>query len=227
MMMMITERKSIIPIFGLLFSLLAASAGQAIAPGDLDLTFGDGGVVTIDFEASQLDFGYGGVLVLSDDTVVVIGQSWAADTIKDFALARYMADGSLDPGFGNDGRVTTDFGSTEMAYGAAEDPSGKIVVVGMAGNGTRFALARYNADGALDPSFDGDGRVSTSFGSSSYARSVTIDGNGGMLVAGDTYQSGTGFDFTLARYNPNGSLDTTFGINGVVTSDYCHKIRLD
>ena len=86
----------------------------------------------------------------------------------DFVLARYNADGSLDASFDGDGRVFTDFGFSDVAYGVAIQPDGKIVAVGNARSGSsrdtnEFGVARYNPDGSLDASFDGDGKVLTAF----------------------------------------------------------------
>ena len=80
-----------------------------------------------------------------------------------FALARYNPNGSLDPSFSGDGKQTTDFGSAGGANGVALQADGGIVVVGNGGNGD-FALARYNPNGSLDPSFSGDGKQTTGFG---------------------------------------------------------------
>src|SRR2546426_376342 len=84
-----------------------------------------------------------------------------------FGLARYNPNGLLDPSFSGDGRQTTDFGGYDQAEGVAIQSDGKIVAVGLAGGGATgndFALARYNPNGTLDPSFSGDGRQRTDFG---------------------------------------------------------------
>ncbi len=140
----------------------------------------------------------------------------------DFALARYNPNGSLDTSFDTDGKVTTGILSSHD-YGNAMtiDSSGKILVAGYASNGSNddFALARYNPNGSLDTSFDTDGKVTTDILSSDdYGNAMTIDSNGKILVAGETY-NGSNFDFALARYNPNGSLDTSFDTDGKVTTD--------
>ena len=94
---------------------------------------------------------------------------------------------------------------------------GKIVAAGyvLIGSLFDFGLARYNTDGSLDTTFDGDGKVTTDFGDSEDARGVAIQADGKIVAAGSTLG-----DFALARYNTDGSLDTTFGSDGKVTTDF-------
>jgi uncharacterized delta-60 repeat protein len=92
---------------------------------------------------------------------------------------------------------------------------GKIVVVGGGG----FALARYNPNGSLDTSFSGDGKQTTDFGCcANVANAVAIQANGKIVTVGST-DANSGGDFALARYNPNGTLDTTFSGDGKQTTD--------
>jgi uncharacterized delta-60 repeat protein len=130
--------------------------------------------------------------------------------------------GDLDPTFDVDGRVTTDFGSRDEAQALAIQADGKIVAAGFSGplDETDFALARYRTDGMLDPSFDGDGKVTTDFASrADSALSVAVQGDGKIVVAGVAFPVSGSADFALARYNPNGALDLTFGVGGKLTTD--------
>jgi uncharacterized delta-60 repeat protein len=123
------------------------------------------------------------------------------------------APGDLDPTFGGDGLVTTDFGGTDPARAVAVQSDGKIVVVGGSGD---FALARYNQDGSLDTGFGGDGTVTTDFGGNDSANAVVVQPNGKIVAAGTSSSS-----FALARYNQDGSLDTGFGGgDGLVTTAF-------
>jgi uncharacterized delta-60 repeat protein len=125
------------------------------------------------------------------------------------------AAGDLDTSFDANGKVTTDFGGFDGAAEVAIQPGGKIVAAGSAAGD--FALARYNRDGSLDASFDGDGKVTTDFGGVFEAASaVAIQRDGKIVVAGST---GAVDDFALARYNRDGSLDTRFDGDGKVTTD--------
>jgi uncharacterized delta-60 repeat protein/uncharacterized repeat protein (TIGR01451 family) len=113
--------------------------------------------------------------------------------------------------------VTTDFGGLEDGSSVAIQADGKIVVAGVSDND--FAVARYNSDGSLDNSFDGDGRVTTNFGVNGGGRSVALQADGKIVVSGFGGVIGN-LDFAVARYNSDGSLDTTFGSDGRVTTDF-------
>ncbi|WP_405725100.1 hypothetical protein OG885_02280 [Streptomyces sp. NBC_00028] len=112
--------------------------------------------------------------------------------------------------------MTTDFGETsERASGVAVQPDGKIVTAGLSGG--RFALARYTSQGDLDATFDSDGKVTTAItGANDGASGMVLQSDGRIVAAG---AAGTG-DFALARYTPNGSLDTSFSADGKVTTDF-------
>jgi uncharacterized delta-60 repeat protein len=190
---------------------------RLLAAGDLDPTFGLHGLVTTSFGGSH-DYGRG-VAIQTDGKTVVAGESYGPGDY-DFAVARYNPDGSLDTAFSGDGKLTTDFGSPyDYAFGVAIQADGKIVVAGHS-NGD-FAVARYNADGSLDTSLDGDGKLTTDFGSTSDgAYSVAIQADGKIVVAGSSYNSGSKDDFAVARYNTDGSLDTLFDGDGKLTTGF-------
>ncbi|MGB7068767.1 MAG: choice-of-anchor Q domain-containing protein [Pyrinomonadaceae bacterium] len=120
------------------------------------------------------------------------------------------APGDLDPTFSGDGKLTDWSGG---AGGVAIQPDGKIVVAGSSRNGSNddFAVARYNPDGSPDTTFGGGtGRVTTFLGGNDYAGSVVIQPDGKIIIAGEWANSTTG-GFAMARYNPDGSLDSEFG----------------
>jgi uncharacterized delta-60 repeat protein len=194
-----------------------ASAAYA-APGDLDPTFGVGGKVRVDL-TSKADFPWT-VAFGTGGTIVAAGETGTGGRNPKFVVARYNADGSPDASFGGDGSVTTDFTPGEdLAYAVAIEPSGKIVAAGTAGNNAEFAVARYNTDGSLDTTFNGDGKVTTDFThGEDFAFIVTIQPDGAIVAGGDSL--GRKATFALARYNTDGSLDTTFGGDGKVTTDF-------
>src|SRR5262249_55313112 len=128
-----------------------------------------------------------------------------------------------------DGKVITDFGSSyDNGFAVALQADGKIVAAGVSyqgvplfgGTGFDFALARYNSDGSLDTTFDGDGKVTTPFGPNDGALAVATKTDGKIVSAGSSYQSGTSNDFAVVRYKSDGSLDTGFGAGGMVTTDF-------
>ena len=208
-------RRPGLTLVGAVALVIAIANPAAAPPGDLDPTFDGDGKVTTDL-AGSFEIA-GAVAIQGDGKIVAAGTAADVSGISDFALARYNADGSLDPTFSGDGKVTTDFaGASDEANAISIQGDGKIVAAGVARiglNGSQdFALARYNANGSLDTTFSGDGKVTTDFaGANDQAHAVAIQGDGKIVaagVAGDVV-SGTN-DFGLARYNANGSLDTTF-----------------
>ena len=178
-----------------------------------------GGLVTAPSAFAGKDDSGNAVAVQADGKIVVAGDSTSGGTF-DFALSRYNADGSLDTSFSGDGRQTTDFGEGESAYAVAIQVNGKIVAAGVthSATGSAFALARYNADGSLDPSFSGDGKQTTELGGGAELAGLTSQTDGKIVVAGDT--GGGGADFAIARYNTDGSLDSSFSGDGKQTTDF-------
>lgn len=193
--------------------------------GTFDTTFGGGnGWVVTDF-AGGADQAFG-VVVQSDGMIVLAGTSQQfGNTGNDFALARYNSDGTLDSSFGVSGLVTTDFGdSDDQGYGMTSDASGRLIVAGASYRGATgydFAVARYNTDGSLDTTFGGSGKVVTDFNQANdFAGPVTVGSDGKIIAAGEAYDGSAGFDFALARYNPDGTLDTTFTPTGKLNTDF-------
>ncbi len=181
--------------------------------GSLDTTFGHGGIVTTDFngwnDSAQA------VVLLANGNILVAGSSALSNAPGqlDFALAEYNPDGSLDVSFGQGGKVITGFGHGDaVATGLAVLPDGSIVVGGYASNGSNsdFALARYTVSGRLDTTFGNVGRVTTDFdGGDDQAHGLAVQADGKIVLAGSATTGATTV-FALARYNSNGTLDTSF-----------------
>jgi uncharacterized delta-60 repeat protein len=181
--------------------------------GDLDPTFGNGGLVVTNFGDT---FASGNTLAVQADGRILIAGQYAA---HDFGLARFNSDGSPDSSFGRGGLVTTVIPGGGGISSMAELADGRIVVAGEAViNGNAYvALARYDTDGSLDASFGTGGLVTTSFPgfSNAGATSMVVQPDGRIVVAG-----GAGGQFALARYDSDGSLDGSFGTNGLVTTSF-------
>jgi uncharacterized delta-60 repeat protein len=184
--------------------------------GSLDPFFGTGGVVETDGF-----FGGGaahGIALLSDGRIVAGGSEGNGTDFVD----RYNSDGSLDPSFGTGGITVTSvpFHSTDVRDIVLQ-PDGKVVTTGVLNNPTSvIMLVRYNTDGSLDQSFGNGGIVETNVRNSiDSGNSITIQADGRLLVAGGSAIPG-GTDSVVARYNPDGSVDTTFGSNGFVITNY-------
>jgi uncharacterized delta-60 repeat protein len=174
----------------------------------LDPTFDGDGRATTDF--------FGGPEAASDVLVQPDGKIVAAGAARHpltgrfvFALARYLTDGSLDPSFGNAGKIGIDvFGSSAAIAAVAGAPDGKIVAAGaaMLGTSRALALARYTESGVLDDTFGNGGKVIVNGFGGATALALQPDGK---IVAADTF-------IGLVRLNSDGSLDATFGVGGKV-----------
>jgi uncharacterized delta-60 repeat protein len=180
--------------------------------GSLDTSFSGDGTQTTELAFGEFA-GARGVAIQADGKIIAVGE---ATDFGAFALARFNLNGSLDTSFSGDGLQTTDFGVGAAGRKVAVQGDGKIVAVGLAGASTDFALARYNPDGSLDTSFSGDGLQTTDFlfGGFDEAHDVAIQANGRIVAVGVAEGGATGIDFGLARYNTNGSLDTSFSGDG-------------
>lgn len=197
------------------------------ANGSLDTSFGSGGKVSTNF--SVYDKAYA-VALQPDGKIVVVGSTVAVygSYQVDFAIARYNSDGSLDATFGSGGKAVFDFdGLEDEARAIVIQTDNKIVVGGTARvihgsvHDSDFALLRLNSDGTLDTTFDSDGKLTTNLsGPVSFVNdnitALSLYPDGRILAGGCTPDEG---NFSLARYNPNGSLDTTFDTDGKVITD--------
>jgi uncharacterized delta-60 repeat protein len=203
--------------------------------GSLDTSFGSGGKVTTDFASFSYNLSANSVALQSDGKIVVAGSGGGFSA---FVVSRYNGDGSLDTSFGTTGnifgtpgKVITNFaGGSDRGYGVTLQSDGKIIVVGSSSTSSfgpntgqklpRFGLSRYNTDGSLDISFGSEGKVRTAFGLLSGAFSVVEQSDGKIVVAGETSEADLNKDFALCRYNSDGSLDVSFGLNGRVATDF-------
>jgi uncharacterized delta-60 repeat protein len=192
------------------------------ANGALDNSFGTGGKVTTDFFGGE-DNAFG-VAIQRDGKIVAAGSATNTAGNYDFALARYTTSGRLDNTFGNRGKVTSDFGSDDQSGPLVIQSDGKIVVLGLTldnTDGSNFALARYNANGSMDNTFDNDGKVNINFGAKENLSSITLQSDGKILVAGTVEDPSTfTYYLTLARYTTSGGLDNDFDNDGKVTTDF-------
>lgn len=188
--------------------------------GALDMTFGTGGKVMT--AVSSSDESAQALALQPDGKIVAVGYARFGGQ-QDFALVRYLTNGLLDMTFNADGMVTTSLSPThDRASAAVLQPDGRIVAAGFASTSSTadFALARYTAAGALDPTFDGDGQVTTDFGSKDdSAADVELQPDGKIVVVGNSIM-GLRRDFAIARYDPNGMLDATFDTDGKVTTNF-------
>lgn len=188
-----------------------------LTDGSRDTGFAAGGLALTDlsggFDAVNA------VVLQPDGKIVAVGET-LSPTSRDFGLVRYDADGSLDPGFGNGGMVTTDLnGTDDVARAVALQPDGHIVVAGSsAGSPSRFGIVRYEADGSLDTSFGTGGVALVDVGAlGGDAYTVVLQADGGIIVGGERF--GNDADFAMSRLEPDGTLDKGFGKGGTVITD--------
>jgi uncharacterized delta-60 repeat protein len=195
--------------------------------GILDDGFGSGGMVLTSFEGGDYLWS---ILLQADGKIVCSGS-----TNSKFALARYNSNGTLDPNFGTNGLVVTDIGplDVEACTDIALQDDGKIVAAGFSETfmeNSYFVLARYNSDGSLDNSFGNNGKIETN----NYPRptGLALQSDGKIVVSGTRYVPGLGTDFSLTRFNTDGTPDNGFGIMGSKAwdigsgADYTHCLTI-
>ena len=196
--------------------------------GALDKSFGSRGKVSIEF-SSGFDFGYA-MALQPDGKIVLAGGTGFNSRTSPWGLVRFNSNGSLDAGFGNGGKVTTEFlGFQSEVHAIVIQPDGKIVAAGRTEQPERsglpdlLAIARYNNDGSLDMTFGSGGKATYDFfGRGGVALALALQHDGKILVAGSVGNERAAkpkVDFAVLRYNKDGSLDNTFGDGAVVLTD--------
>ena len=185
--------------------------------GQLDSSFGSEGKVVSDF-GSNHEYARS-VEIQPDDKIVVGGFIYNYSSNYDFALIRYLPNGSLDNTFGTNGKVQTDVFYDDRLYDIALLPDGKILAVGYTVNisgRSDIAIVKYNSDGTLDNSFGTGGMVLTPVGTTDdFGYCIALQSNGKFIVSGFYEVTGNNNDVFVARYNSDGTLDNSFGSNGI------------
>ena len=198
------------------------AVSRLLSNGTLDSSFDIDGKVTTAIGAGS-DIAYA-VIIQPDYKIVVAGLVFVGTNNNDFALVRYNPDGSLDTSFSFDGKQTTAIGTNnDVANALAIQTDYKIIAAGYAYSGTNndFAAVRYNADGSLDTTFDGDGKLTTPIGTlNDVGNAIAIQTDGKILIAGSTEATSGVNDFAVVRYNADGSLDNLYGTGGKKTIDF-------
>jgi uncharacterized delta-60 repeat protein len=204
--------------------------------GSKDTSFGTGGMTITDF-AGLTDQAH--ALAIQPDGKIVVAGFATRGTVTfadaDFAVVRYLSDGSLDGTFGSGGKITTNIaGPVDFATAVALQSDGSIIVAGRVakdgGSNPDFGVVRYLADGRADPSF---ATTSFDFGvnESDLAEDVVVQADGKIVVGGSTRSAGIN-RYALARLNPDGTFDKSFGTGGLVSTnfsgqdDFAHALAL-
>jgi uncharacterized delta-60 repeat protein len=200
--------------------------------GALDKTFGKSGKVLTNVVKAEdgPEESARAVAIQPDGKIVVVGATGIY--VSDFAVLRYDSKGKLDTKFGKGGKATTDIMEQDVAEAVAIQPDGKIVVAGHATDETAkddFVVVRYLPNGKLDTTFGDRGKVVTNFmGGEDRAFDMVLRPDGKIVLAGSAQVGGElcqttdgitkicdKFSYAIAQYNEDGSLDTTFGENGL------------
>ncbi len=180
--------------------------------GAIDPSFGDGGIASVSIPGSTLTSDLDAALQ-PDGKILIAGSEVDSSGYQNIALVRLDPNGAPDSTFGTDGVVTASFSAPDAEATRIVLDGSRILVVGDA-NGN-FALARFNADGSPDTSFGTGGSVSLDLGSDDdKAFDAAIESNGTIIVDGQT-----GGQLALVGFNPNGTLDTSFGTGGKTITD--------
>ena len=178
----------------------------------------DAGYISVNFGYWEDSYG---VAQQADGKIIFSAASTnIGNDFRYLAIGRLKSDGTLDStGFGTNGKVLTLYGGSVSVgpWNIYQQSDLKIVVSGY--SDTKFLLSRYDASGNLDTEFNGTGKNLIDFGADSYGYAVAFQSDGKIVISGSK-DNGTNYDFALARVKTNGIIDSTFGTNGKVTTDF-------
>ena len=214
------------------------TVARLLTNGSLDTAFGTSGMITYspivkrggnDTTSSASSVVIQRIPAVTGEERIVVGGSGQA-----FGLMRFLSNGAIDTSFGKSGRVVTTFytDSRDRARELAIDSSNRVIAGGTVYSstcdaGVEFGVARYTENGSLDTTFSGDGKVSKNvYGGQSNGYGLALQSDGKILIFGSSYYPNGEdiLDFTLIRYNTDGSADATFGPGffgpGVVTTQF-------
>jgi uncharacterized delta-60 repeat protein len=189
--------------------------------GSYDETFQDNGTLlfkTVSGQEKLFDLD-----VYDDGSMLITGGAYSDTSDNDFKLVKLNADGTLDPSFGNNGVVLTDFFNYEdYAYNAGIQDDGKIVAIGSCKDPEkRIAMVRYDESGTIDTSFGDKGKIVSELeGEPAFGGDIVIQDDGKLVIIGEQYIGGSSRMFSM-RLNPDGSIDSSFNETGI------HKVFND
>ncbi|HNW98272.1 MAG TPA: T9SS type A sorting domain-containing protein [Bacteroidales bacterium] len=193
---------------------------KLLSDGSIDNTFGTNGYVTTDMSPDETIVK---IAIQSDGKILAAAQVGGFSTKYDFGLLRYNSNGTLDSTFSYDGKLFTSFGPDhDYCNDMCLAPDGKIFLAGTSNTNptNSFALIKYNSNGSIDLSFNQSGKVLMPIRKSSICNSVELQEDGKILISGYSLDDSNNSDFTLVRLNINGSIDSTFGTDGIVLTDF-------
>jgi uncharacterized delta-60 repeat protein len=209
----------------LIFLLLVQT--EIRAAGALDPTFGTKGIVATTMNSQPQAKA---VLIQPDGKIVVVGDAAPTPGAKrDVAYARYNADGTLDSTFAFGGRAFVSISNdNDFVNGAALQPDGKIIIVGSmeptsGSTNTDFLIIRIDINGSLDSQFGNLGFVTINQSSTDFFNAVAVHPDGKIVAVGGTSQNNG--EAAILRFNQNGTLDSSFGVGGLMFKNYPNLTR--
>lgn len=184
--------------------------------GTLDNSFSGDGITTTDiYDDTEVIFS----ITRQSDGKILAGGYTFKDGIPEYALVRYNENGDIDESFGDDGIVVISIGTDfDLITSVIIQPDNKIIASGYSSDfdsDTDISIARFNPDGSLDYSFSGDGTLRTDIAEDDHSWQSLIQPDGKIITAGQSKQDGFA-KMAIVRYNPDGSMDTTFGLEGII-----------
>lgn len=173
-------------------------------------------------------------MALQDDGKIIVVGGVNNGQIGQIVIRLNANDGFADPTFGTNGYTIIPYTNSSFLYDVAIQSDGKIVAVGLTSESDiDITVVRLNSDGSMDNSFSFDGKVQTDVANSDWAQGIALDPNGKIIIAGSADHGGGNVNSLLIRYNNDGSLDDTFGSNGIAetslsnTVDEFHNVTID
>jgi uncharacterized delta-60 repeat protein len=190
--------------------------------GNIDLTFGDMGVV---YDSVGSSINYARAIAVQSDSNIVVAGDYDNITSSDFFVKRYLLNGDHDSTFGTNGTVTADFSlqSGDQVSDMVIQQDGKIIITGWTydGNDKDIVLLRYNPNGTSDSTFGINGSIATDIaGNDEEANAITLQPDGKILITGFTFQSGMANELIILRFNSDGSIDSTFNNDGIYNAAF-------
>lgn len=179
--------------------------------GSIDSSFGNSGMIFTSF--GLIDF-LNDLIIQNDGKILAVGNGDVSSRLPLLAMMRLNPNGSFDTGFNGTGQVAAQIPLFEEANSVDLQNDGKIIISGRL-NGS-FSVFRYNPNGTLDATFDGDGIAIADFNNFSTSFDIKIQSDSKIIGVGETFGQAT--DFAVARFNENGTLDNAFGVGGKVVS---------
>src|SRR4051794_13531451 len=177
------------------------------------LDFGFGSLGSSEENLGGTEFAFGAALQ-PDGKIITVGSTSLA---SDIGFSRINANGSPDTTVENNGAISLTVGGADIGRAVAVLPDGKILIAGGGGPGNDMFVLRLNADATADTDFGNNGFTLVDFGGVDDARAIAVQANGKIVLAGSTSNGG---DMAVARLQPGGTLDTTFGNGGKKTIDF-------